>query len=369
MTEAKKINPNNKKPKKKKKKFKKMTVMEITILTLIILLLISFIYMLVKPTLRQTQPLGNIEGVLDKDYSSYELREEENADDGLDIDQLIEGQLTVLCLGFDEEGLNTDVMMLFLFDIKNHAINVLQIPRDSFVNIGETGKINSVYSVGDEELTPINRVVDIVRETFAIPIDRYITINCDDIPPVVNLIGGIPIDVPEQIVYEADKIINPGEQVLTGEQAEWFVRFRHDYMEGDIGRVKAQRIFLAAAMNKMKNMGASLITKLPELSEYINSDLTSGELSSLAEFATNVEMEDVSVYMVPGEGATYNGYSVWSMHKEATASLMNTYFRPYQVSVNVLPIYELSNTSTWYDGDSANLNDIFEGDVPDIPRN
>lgn len=353
----------------KKKKFKKMSVMEISILVVAIALLLAFIYMLIKPTLRQTQPLGSLEGVLDKDYSSYEIKEEEaDKDDGLDIDQLIEGQLTVLCLGFDEEGLNTDVMMLFLFDIKQHKINVLQIPRDSFVNIGETGKINGVYSVGDPDLTPINRTVDIVRETFAIPIDRYITINCNDIPPVVDLIGGIPIDVPERIVYEADKIIEAGQQTLTGEQSEWFVRFRHDYSEGDIGRVKAQRIFLAAAMNKLKDMGASLLPLLPDMAKYLNSDLTSGELSSLADFASNVEMEDVSVYMVPGEGATYNGYSVWSIHSEATADLMNTHFRPYQVSVNVLPIYELSNTSTWYDNENDNLNDIFEGDVPNIPR-
>ena len=357
------------KAKKKKKKFKKMTVPEIVILVVITVLLLAFVYMLIKPALRRTQPLGNLEGVLEKDYSSYELKDENNADDGLDIDQLIEGQLTVLCLGFDEEGLNTDVMMLFLFDIKNHSINVLQIPRDSFVNIGQTGKINGVYSVGDPDLTPINRVVSVVRETFAIPIDRYITINCNDIPPVVDLIGGIPIDIPERIVYEADKILEPGQQVLNGQQSEWFVRFRHDYAEGDIGRVKAQRIFLAAAMNKMKDMGASLITMLPQLSEYINSDLTSGELSSLADFATNVEMDDVSVYMVPGEGATYNGYSVWSIHKDAASELMNTYFRPYQKDINSLPVYELSNTSTWYDNENANLNDIFEGDIPDILRN
>ena len=127
------------KAKKKKKKFKKMTVPEIVILVVITVLLLVFVYMLIKPALRRTQPLGNLEGVLEKDYSSYELKDENNADDGLDIDQLIEGQLTVLCLGFDEEGLNTDVMMLFLFDIKNHSINVLQIPRDSFVNIGQTG--------------------------------------------------------------------------------------------------------------------------------------------------------------------------------------------------------------------------------------
>ncbi len=356
--------------KKKKKKSGGVSVLEVTVIVMIVILILSFVYMLIKPTLRQTQPLGNIEGVLEKDTNSYELKETDvvKRDDGLDLDQLIEGQFTVLCMGFDEEGQNADVLMLFLFDIKNHAINVLQIPRDSFVKIGQTGKINGVYMNGDPELTPINRMVDIVRETFAIPIDAYITINCNDIPPVVDMIGGIPIDVPEKIIYEADKIIEAGEQILNGQQAEWFVRFRHDYMEGDIGRVKAQRIFLAAAMSKMMDMGPELIAMLPEFSKYINSDLTSGELSSLADFATQVAMEEISAYMVPGEGATYNGYSVWSMHHDATVELMNNYFRPHQVSVSVLPIFELSNTSQWYDNENGNLDDINDGNVPDIPR-
>ena len=78
------------KAKKKKKKFKKMTVPEIVILVVITVLLLVFVYMLIKPALRRTQPLGNLEGVLEKDYSSYELKDENNADDGLDIEHAVE---------------------------------------------------------------------------------------------------------------------------------------------------------------------------------------------------------------------------------------------------------------------------------------
>ena len=199
---------------------------------------------------KSRRPMVGVEGELSKDTNSYELNSNAGEiDDKRDFtnDQIIEGQFTVLCLGFDETRSNSDVIMLFHFDIINDKINILQIPRDSFVpdfTNSETGKINSVYTLGDENLIPIQRVVDAVRDTFGIPIDRYITTGCDDIVDMVDIIGGIPINLPEQVIYSYDKVLYPGEQVLNGEQAELFVRARKGYNEGDIGRVKAQRLSL-----------------------------------------------------------------------------------------------------------------------------
>jgi len=280
-----------------------------------------------------------------------------------------------LALGFDEEGQNTDVMMLVMFDITNKKINILQIPRDTYVGGSETGKINSVYSYGDQDLTPINRVVSAVRDLTQIPIDRYIAINCNDIPPVVDAMGGIPINIPETIVYEADKVIEAGEQTLTGEQSEWFVRFRHDYMEGDIGRVKAQRLFLAAAMSKLKDMGSvQFLSIFPTVQKYIMSDMSLGEIGSIADLAETISMEDVTVRMLPGESiepSEYNGYYIWSAHKQELADMLNEYFRPYQKDVDAedLDVIEIKNTEDYYDEVVDNFADIIEGNSDEIPRN
>lgn len=82
------------------------------------------------------QPLVGKEGTLSADDNSYELNSGAGEiDDKRDFTngQIIEGQFTVLCLGFDEDRSNSDVIMVFQFDINNDKINVLQIPRDSFV--------------------------------------------------------------------------------------------------------------------------------------------------------------------------------------------------------------------------------------------
>lgn len=329
--------------------------------------------------IKELQPLAEIEGLLSADTNSYELASgADKVDDKRDFtnNQIIEGQFTVLVLGFDESRELSDVMMLFLFDIYNHKLDILQIPRDSFVpdfTSSETGKINSVYMNGDQSLLPIQRTVNAVRETFGIPIDRYVTTGCDDIVEIVDLIGGIPINLPEDVFYSYDKILYAGEQVLNGEQAELMVRARKGYNEGDIGRVKAQRIFMAACMEKALDMGSVELTSfINEVykKKLIATDMTLGELSILADFATLIDMDKVTVQLVPGEGA-YNGdYSVWSIHKNATIDVLNKYFRPYQVDLGYydLPITELVEEGNYvtnmYDENQDTLQDIANGQKP-----
>lgn len=328
---------------------------------------------------KSRRPMVGVEGELSKDTNSYELNSNAGEiDDKRDFtnDQIIEGQFTVLCLGFDETRSNSDVIMLFHFDIINDKINILQIPRDSFVpdfTNSETGKINSVYTRGDENLIPIQRVVDAVRDTFGIPIDRYITTGCDDIVDMVDIIGGIPINLPEQVIYSYDKVLYPGEQVLNGEQAELFVRARKGYNEGDIGRVKAQRIFLAAAMEKALDLGPIQLTKfLTEVYNkgYIGTDLTLQEMSILSDFGSSIDLDDVTVHMVPGEATYYGDYSVWSIHKNATIDVINEYFRPYQpeLSYDSLSITELIESDYYntdiYDENQDTLQEIADGATP-----
>ena len=222
--------------------------------------------------------------------------------------------------------------------------------------------------------------MDAIRENFCIYVDAYVKLNCVDIANIVDSGGGIPITLPEQITYEADKVLPAGEQTLNGQQSEWFVRFRHGYAEGDIGRVKAQRIFLAAAMEKMLNMSQTeLMSAMQKIykNQWIATDLSLEQISMVADFASQrLTMDNVNVFMVPGEGATYypgdgSAQSVYSIHKSATIDLLNGHFRPYQNEIypEESAIVELVPEGEYlardYDDTQENLNDISKGDSND----
>lgn len=216
-----------------------------------------------------------------------------------------------------------------------------------------------------------------MQENFGIPIDAYITTGCNDIVDMVNLVGGIPITLDEEIMYEADKVIPAGETILSGEQSEWFVRFRWALAEGDIGRMKNQRRFMAAAMEKLFSIvndegRVKLYSYLKEIydNEYIYTNMSLGDIGMLADFASTLSMDNVQVNMVPGEAAKYTGsdgvtYDVYSVHKVATLNMLNNYFRPYQKlmtsSDSSIVEYVTNYQSTAYDDTSDNLQSISDG--------
>lgn len=295
------------------------------------------------------QPLVDIEGELEKSQVNLNVDTNvvtEEFTDGLDLPQLVEGQYTVLFLGFDEDQELTDVIWICQFDIAAAKLHILQVPRDCAVpnyTSNPTTKINSVYYEGyDQEVSKIQRVVNCIQDNFRIPIDAYITTACFDIVDIVDLVGGIPIHLDNEIIYEADKIIPAGDIVLSGAQSEWFVRFRHEWLQGDIGRVQNQRRFMAAAMQKILNIvkdegKMKLYSYLNTIykNKWIATDMSVDDLSKLADFGSTLKMENVSVNMVPGEDAIYYAadgveYSIYSIHKRATIDMLNESFRPYQ---------------------------------------
>ena len=342
---------------------------------------VSLIYLI-----KHWQPL-NKEGELSSNTMELNVDTaavEDDYSDGLDLPQLIEGQYSVLLLGFDEDVFNTDVMWVLQFDIGHGKLNILQIPRDCCLpdyTTSVTKKFNSVYSMGDPTIQPpIQRVVNAVQENFGIPIDAYVTTVCYDIVDMVDIIGGIPMHLDNEIVYEADKIIPAGDVVLTGEQAEWFIRFRREWLTGDIGRMQNQRRFMAAAMQKLLSIvrdegRVKLYSYLKQIydNEYVYTDLSLDSMAKVADFASTLSMDNVQVNMVPGEGAMYyasdgNEYDVYSVHKQATIDMLNKYYRPYQLPmtyydtsiVELITNYEY----TGYDDTSATLDELEDATEP-----
>lgn len=331
--------------------------------------------------IKNWQPLAYGEGELEKTDKDYNINTDVVHDqftDGLDLPQKIEGQYTVLFLGFDEENLNSDVMWVCEFDIAAAKLNILQIPRDCCLpdyTSSLTGKFNSIYSQGTPDKTPIQRVVAAVEENFGIPVDAYITTGCKDIIDMVDLVGGIPMVLDNEIVYEPGKVIPAGDIVLTGQQAEWFVRYRHAWLEGDIGRIQNQRRFMAAAMQKMLNIVSEegknkLYSYMKTIydNEYIFTDLSLENISMLADFCSTLSMDSVYVTMVPGEEAKYNGYDVFSVHKQATLDILNEYFRPYQNDItpdqSSIIEYVTNYKHTVYDDTGKDLDDLLNSSEP-----
>lgn len=279
-----------------------------------------------------------------------------------------DGRLNFLLCGLDESEELTDIIMVVSIDTEKNTANVLQIPRDTYVEgLGLTGKINGAYSRGDKTLTPINRLIKVINEQYQLKIDHYGTVTINSFRDVIDAIGGVPIDMPYQIGNEELGIIPKGYQVLDGAHSEWLVRHRYTYYDQDIGRIKIQRLFLASALQQVRKIGIKEATKLvPALYGEFTTDLTINEILDYSGLAFNIPMEEIHIYMVPGEGVNYKGQSVWSMHYYETADLLNAYFRPENAPVPAekLPIKELAHTGSFYENTEDDFGSLVDGQLP-----
>ncbi len=245
--------------------------------------------------------------------------------------------INLLVAGRDNSVGLTDVLMYISVDLEKNSANVFRIPRDTFVGDDiPSGKMNAVYNYPPDGMSNINGLIKKINEMFALPVDHYVTITLEGFRNVIDSMGGIDIEVPQTIYYDEMKgqIIPEGPQHLDGEKAEWFVRYRAGYANADLGRIDAQNLFMQALMKKCKDMGKiQLAALLADDYEYITTDMTIGEIISIANAAFGVDLTKVQMMTAPGNGASHNGLSIFQIDADATAEMLNEYFRPYSAKV------------------------------------
>lgn len=270
--------------------------------------------------------------------------------------------VNILCVGIDyDEGRKedyangmgmTDVILYVSYDVKANKINMLQIPRDTYVGTavptGKTGKINAVARLGTDD-PPIANLAKLINEQFKLPIDYYVTIDMDAFKEVINAIGGISVTVPFDITDDYGNTLHAGTQVVDGNTAEFMVRQRHNYANADLGRLEMQRYMYSALLKTFKSFPIKDILKvMPAYIQYVKTDINVSKMGALAIKVRGVPSENILMMKMPCEATNYNGLSVVSAHLEETATMLNSYFRPYSEAVPAgeLGLIELANTTT-----------------------
>ena len=169
--------------------------------------------------------------------------------------------------------------------MNKRKVTLLSIPRDTPWKAADGSyiKINETYNSDG-----VAGTVKAVSELTGAKISHYVEVHISGLEAVVDLLGGITVDVPIKLTEwttDDQKItLEPGEQTLTGKQAQVFARSRHSYKtEQDVHRQDAVRQLLIAIIKKTLDRPATEIpgVVLKEAS-YIDTDLKSGDIVSLA---------------------------------------------------------------------------------------
>ena len=199
---------------------------------------------------------------------------------------------TILLMGIDSTAevlsknavANGDTLILITFNPKTLNATMLSIPRDSYVPIAcwankAENKITHAAGYGNDCM------INTIQNYFGIKIDYYAKINFKGLVKLVNAVGGVEVDVPSRLCTDdssryAQICIEPGRQVLNGEQALVFARNRKQLVNGDFGRAEHQQEIIMALINKMKTITkvSQFTTILDTVSNSLDTNLTTKQI-------------------------------------------------------------------------------------------
>lgn len=258
----------------------------------------------------------------------------------------------------DASGLS-DTIFIANFNPEKSLLNILSIPRDTYYvrpgfNSPDEKKINAAYS--EEKIDGLKKAVE---DLTGIQIDNFVILTYNGFKNIIDDVGGVQVNVPINMRYNDTAIKPPlhinlkkGLQTLDGEKALQFVRYRHSYVDGDIGRINAQQEFIKAFIKKISS--PSIITKIPSLAitvgKNLKTDISMSDMTKYAMDFIKIKSIETNMAVLPGEGR-YNGntsyyftdyekalkliHNLFGNTKISTSSIINNINTPNNKSITI----------------------------------
>ena len=219
--------------------------------------------------------------------------------------------INVILLGMEDT--RTDTIIFANFDPITKKVKAIFIPRDTYIhrkgyNQGEQRKINAISADHGGE-----RVKKACAHTLeGMPIHHYIMVDYAGVEKIIDSIGGVEVMVPFHMKYEDPTAkpplsidIKEGKRVLNGKKSLEFLRYRKGnnnkggYIDGDLGRIKAQQEFLQSFIDKVLSYRLPFVIK--EGFNYVKTDIKLWEGLAYSRKVIGAEPDDFTFITLPGK--------------------------------------------------------------------
>ena len=275
---------------------------------------------------------------LNPEAEAVAVEEEET----LSPEELSDEWWNILLLGCDSYTKNsysrTDSMIIVSVNAAQEQVKLTSLMRDTWIKVpGKSShrKLTELCAVGGPELT-----IRAINENFGMNIEDYALISLEGMAEIIDLLGGIELDVTEaerkalnKGLFDLsphsgmEKLEKSGEQVhLNGNQAVAFARIRN--IDSDFVRTERQRTVLMTMAKKLKS-GAdlgTLMSMVSTLADYVDTNLGILELMRLAKIGLRADLSSAEELRLPADGTYESGTfdGIWCIkpnYKKNTAIL------------------------------------------------
>ncbi len=288
---------NGKRRMTKKQRKRKRIILLVEVIVVLVLLLCLAVWLKLSK-INQT-------GKLDEDELSInELNDETK--------ELLSGYTNIALFGLDNRSNgsygsgNSDSIMIASIDNDTHEVKLVSVYRDTYLNVYDDSfkKCNSAYAKKGVE-----GAVAMLNQNLDLDIKEYVAVDFNAMVEVIDLLGGVDIEVTtEEAGYmkvyidelqqvtgvQSSYVTGGGVCTLDGIQATAYCRVR--YTAGDdFKRAERQRTVLSAMAEKAKKADLSTLNKIIDaVFDDIDTSLTSADIIGLAAYVSQYEIADTS---------------------------------------------------------------------------
>lgn len=252
---------------------------------------------------------------------------------GIDVDGPAKGNKSY------SGGGQADLQLLLVLDHEKQTWQLLQINRDSMVDVqvlGVTGQVLQVqtaqiataHAYGDGTQPSCRNAVTAVSQMLdGQAIDGYLALNMDAVAILNDMVGGVPVTITSDFSAVDPSLAEGSTVTLQGQQALTFVRSRKDVGdETNLARMERQRQYLSALEQKMSQQDEEFaIRAYDAVSDYMVTDMGSGTVADIGKMLK--DYEQLPLLTIDGESGTdASGSATYTLKPDSLQQTILTLF-------------------------------------------
>ena len=242
------------------------------------------------------------------------------------------GITRLLVLGRDRAAGLTDSIFIVTVEENNGTLRILQIPRDTYAEYTQRDykKLNGAYGT-----LGLGGVKNFLSEALGVPLDYVLAMDLDCVSELVDAVGGVDVELTQPMSYsdpEQGLVIDlpAGMQRLDGSSAEHYLRYRSGYANADLGRMDAQKRFIAAFSRRCRELGkGALMGVLWKLFPHVETDLPIHRATSLVQLLLQCNADELPMLTAPGQAVQgTSGAWYYSINRAGMIRAVRDYLLP-----------------------------------------
>lgn len=237
--------------------------------------------------------------------------------------------ITFLFMGIDknsdvkevEEGTDggqADALFLAVLNPHDHTIRIIGINRNTMTDIEIYNEEGAYVTTAMAQIAVAHGFGNGVEESciyqqkavrklfYNLPIHGYAAINMSAIPTINDAVGGVDVQVLEDLTRVDVSLVKDAQVHLMGKSAFWYVKARNTNEFGSAdARLERQKQYLSALIAAAKEAAKRDITIAADLYQAVSgqmvTNITMDEVAYLAPLIVDYQFDKSGFYMLKGE--------------------------------------------------------------------